>query len=227
MIDGSNSSDIASLRDAVRQLEIKVHRLEHTITSTQDVGHKVLQAAKVDGHALFLPSMPASACVTQSLIDNLPAEFQQSLEAAVKESASSSLRTIDEHSADSESKLNEDANDEKSLSVRKQSEALLQRAYNILFPYLLQSVHSCLQYHDTSVRNYLQCPTGKIDITLTASNVVSWPTVISLAELKANLRSKPAYEEAIGQVVQRCSSDLRFTAQACIRCRHDIRSAMH
>lgn len=92
----------------------------------------------------------------------------------------------------------------KKRSVRSNTEQILQDCYNVLFPHLIKTSPSSLRFHDTSVRDYLTNPTGKIDITLTASGLVAWPDVVTLVELKPSLQPKPAYEEAVGQVIQRC-----------------------
>lgn len=109
----------------------------------------------------------------------------------------------------------------KKLSARSNTEQVLQHAYNELLPYLISTMKSSLWFHDTSVRNYLTSPTGKIDITLTASGLVVWPDVVTLGELKPSLQPKPAYEEAIGQVIQRCQDifdiqDQRLTIVAMV-----------
>src|SRR3954464_10813766 len=80
----------------------------------------------------------------------------------------------------------------------------VQQSYNSLFPHLLRTLPSALHFHDTHLRGFLTAPPAKIDVTFTATAVLSWPNVVTLVELKASLRPSDAYAEAVGQVVQRC-----------------------
>ena len=41
-------------------------------------------------------------------------------------------------------------------------------------PYLVKQLNSKLRFHDTHSRGFLACPTGKIDVTFSASGVVAW-----------------------------------------------------
>jgi serine/threonine protein kinase len=193
-------------------LQHRLHRLEHTVTTAGDVGAKVLARAMVDADASFLPSLPPSLHLTPTFLKNIPSTVNQALHVAVGHSTGSSSSSssvparIDEEQEevpDADRGL-DDSEGQKSGRKFVMAEQLLQDSYNGLFPYLLNAVQSGLHFHDTSIRNYLTCPTGKIDVTLTASGYVTWPDVVSFAELKPSLLSKPAYHVAVGQVIQRC-----------------------
>lgn len=91
------------------------------------------------------------------------------------------------------------------MPSRRNPEQPIQSSYTALFPHLLSQLRSSLHFHDTHLRNYLTLPTGKIDATFTASGAVLWSDVVTLAEFKPSLvRSTPAYQEAVGQIIQRC-----------------------
>ena len=197
-------------------LEQRMHRQLDTPTSTSEVGGAVLQRAKLDSLAHFLPSLPPSARLE---VGDLPAGVSPSLHAAGAV-ASDRIAEADE---DADEHANEDAKSSAaptsaSASIalsaaaaaaagkrfRSNNEEAVQQSYNALFPHLLRTLPSALHFHDTHLRGFLTAPPAKIDVTFTATPVLSWPNVVTLVELKASLRPSDAYAEAVGQVVQRC-----------------------
>jgi len=201
------------------QLEHQIHRLRDTATATSVVGHNVLDRAIIDSTASFLPSLPIAA--TQICMDALPPGVNQSLHQRITsprsdENHKDSIERVTEGDEDDEDndehEVQESANNSsaphiakpKSKEKKKNPEELLQQSYNILLPHLLTVLPSFLHFHDTHVRGYLTCPTGKIDVTFTASGILTWPNVVTFLEFKHSLLPKPAYEEAVGQVIQRC-----------------------
>ncbi len=186
-----------------RQLH-EIHRLKHTVTTAGDVGARLLLGATIDPAASFLPSLPAA----------LPANFLASLPKGVdrvlhsrKPSSSSSGSGSSATPTDTEQKALGDGDLVGELShCRSISEQPIQDSYTALLPHLVHKLASSLHFHDTHLRNYLTCPTGKIDATFSASGAVLWSDVVTLAEFKPSLASEPAYNEAVGQVVQRCQA---------------------
>jgi hypothetical protein len=159
----------------------------------------VLLGAVIDAAASFLP--PLATPLPRNLIDLLPAGVNLELHSRIVSSASAA------GSGAAVAPEEEDAVDTVSdvLPSRKNPEQPIQSSYTALFPYLLSQLRSSLCFHDTHIRNYLTLPTGKIDATFTASGAVLWSDVVTLAEFKPTLvRSVPAYNEAVGQVIQRC-----------------------
>jgi serine/threonine protein kinase len=190
-----------------------------------------LQNATFDTYASFL--LPFS--MSQGIIDQIPSNVHTKLndldKALTNNKRTASSRASESHEGeDNDDDIDLQGEEEKTLgrsassnthtqkataklfSRRSSTESLLQDAYNILFPYLIKAIaiaigmNRSLFFHDTSTCNYLKNPTGKIDITLTAADLVSWPEVVTFVELKPSLNSDRAYHEVVGQVIQRCLS---------------------
>lgn len=180
-------------------MQAQIHRLEHTVTTAGDVGARVLLGAVVDATASFLPAL--ATALPSSFLDSLPAGVNRELHS--RSVSSSSAAPSSEAEAQEEKGEGDTVSDV--MPSRKNPEQPIQSSYTALFPHLLSQLRSSLHFHDTHLRNYLTLPTGKIDATFTASGAVLWSDVVTLAEFKPSLvRSTPAYQEAVGQVIQRC-----------------------
>jgi hypothetical protein len=180
-------------------MQAQIHRLEHTVTTAGDVGARVLVGAVVDATASFLPALETA--LPSSLLASLPAAVNLELHSRNMSSASAAS------ARDAVDREEKDAADTVSdvMPSRKNPEQPIQSSYTALFPHVVSQLRSSLHFHDTHLRNYLTLPTGKIDATFTASGAVLWSDVVTLAEFKPSLvRSTPAYNEAVGQVIQRC-----------------------
>ena len=194
--------------------------MRDTATSTSVVGSNVLNRADTDSSATFLPSLPISG--TKISIEALPSGVNRSLHQHSTSSSSSNAAAETKDNIERVSEGDEDdeedevegssssatgrgqAAKQKPKKKKKKLEELLQESYNVLLPHLLRILPSSLHFHDTHLRGYLTCPTGKIDVTFTASDILTWPNVVTFLEFKHSLLRKPAYEEAVGQVIQRC-----------------------
>jgi len=187
------------------QMQSRIHRLEHTVTTAGDVGARVLQSAEIDPAASFLP--PLTTPLLSKILDDLPQGVYRELHSRSVSSFSPSPSPSNAAQLSDDTKLQEHGLDTVNdlTCNRKNPEQPIQASYTALLPHLLSRLRSSLHFHDTHMRNYLTLPTGKIDVTFTASGAVVWSDVVTLAEFKPSLvRSTPAYNEAVGQVIQRC-----------------------
>jgi len=180
------------------QMQSRIHRLEHTVTTAGDVGARVLQGADIDSAASFLPTL--ATALPSNILDEMPDGVNRGLHSRGLPSSNAA------QSSDDAKLCHEAALDTVSdlTPHRNNPEQAIQTRYTALLPHLLSRLRSPLHFHDTHVRNYLTLPTGKIDVTFTASGSVLWSDVVTLGEFKPSLRSTTAYNEAVGQVIQRC-----------------------
>lgn len=198
-----SSDAISALSLQLQQLQLEVHRLKHTVTTAGDVGARLLFGAAIDPTASFIPSL--ARALPANLLTSLPKGVDPALHSRIAPASNSNSNSAP--STDAEHKAHGDDDLVSDLAHRRLNvEQPIQDSYTALLPHLVHKLASALHFHDTHLRNYLTCPTGKIDATFTASGAVLWSDVVTLAEFKPSLASEPAYNEAVGQVVQRCQA---------------------
>jgi hypothetical protein len=82
-------------------------------------------------------------------------------------------------------------------------EAEVQSSLGALLQHLTTMLQAPLFFHDTHASG-LTNPLGRIDVTFCASGVLSWTNVVTFFEFKKTLHDGHLYNEAVGQVVNRC-----------------------